>query len=288
MNERLFARLAARLRSDAVVLASVLRTRGATPRKAGARMLVGAQDFEGSIGGGLAEARVLVAARELLESGGEHAGLEIDLSGGPEAAGVCGGRMWLALRRWQGDADRARAQAIADALASGTAVHLQPGDLGEDGASELVAPDPRLLIVGGGHCGFALYQLATLLDFDLWVFDAGHGPAEAARFPQATHMGGDYAQLARALETARAVHAVLLNRDFHADVATLRALVAAPPRHISMMGSARRIAQVRAAVPGFDRHFAHLRAPVGLQIGAQTPQEIAVSILAQLVADRNS
>ena len=289
MNERLFARLAARLRDEAVVLASVLRTRGATPRKQGARMLVGARDFEGSIGGGLAEVRVLAAARALLaDSGSERASLEIDLSGGPEAAGVCGGRMWLALRRWQGEADRIRAQAIADALASGTAVRLEPGDLGDDDASELATPDPRLLIVGGGHCGFALYQLAALLDFDLWVFDAEHSPAEAARFPQATHLGGDYAQLGRALETPRAVHAVLLNRDFHADVATLRAFAPAPPRHLSMMGSDRRIAQVRAAVPGFDRHFAHLRAPVGLQIGAQTPQEIAVSILAQLVADRNS
>ena len=289
MSERLFARLAARLRSEAVVLASVLRTRGATPRKAGARLLAGAQDFEGSIGGGLAEARVLAAARALLENGGgEGATLEIDLSGGPDSAGVCGGRMWLALRRWQGEADRARAQAVAEALASGTPVRLEPGDLGDEDASQEVAPDPRLLIVGGGHCGFALYQLAAFLDFDLWVFDAEHGPAEAARFPLATHLGGDHARIARALETARPVHAVLLNRDFHADVATLRALAPAPPRFISMMGSARRIAQVRAAVPGFDQHFAHLRAPVGLDIGAQTPQEIAVSILAQVVADRNS
>ena len=288
MNERLFARLAARLRGEAVVLASVLHTRGATPRKRGARMLVGAGDFEGSVGGGLAEARVLEAARGLLASGGERIGLEIDLSGGPDAAGVCGGRMVLALRRWAGEADGARAQAIAEALADGRAVTLSGSDLGSEAESEPVEPDPRLLIVGGGHCGFALYQLATYLDFDLWVFDAGHASADAQRFPHATHRCGAHDALADALATTRTVHAVLLNRDYHADVAALRVLAQAPPRFLSMMGSARRIAQVRAAVPGFDTHFAHLRAPVGLEIGAQTPQEIAVSILAQVVADRNS
>lgn len=242
-------------------------------------MLVGASDFEGSVGGGLAEARVLAAARALLAAQDAHAELEIDLSGGPESAGVCGGRMWLALRRWQGAADRERAQAIADELAGGRAATLE---------GEVLEPDPRLLIVGGGHCGHALYQLASHLDFDLWVFDETHSPADAQRFAMATHLCGDHARLSHALDTARVVHAVLLNRDFHADVAALRALAASPPRFIGMMGSARRIAQVRAAIPGFDERFAHLRAPIGLEIGAQTPHEIAVSILAQLVADRHS
>jgi len=289
VNERLFARLAARLQEqEAVVLASVLRTRGATPRKQGARMLVGAQDCEGSVGGGMAEARVLEAARALLGSGQERASLEIDLSGGPESAGVCGGRMWLALRRWQGPRDGERARAIAHALGKGESIALDAHDLGGGSEAETLAPDPRLLIVGGGHCGHALYQLAAQLDFDLWVFDAGHSPADAARFPYATHLCGDYTQLARALDTRRTVHAVLLNRDFHADVATLRALASAPPRFLSMMGSARRIAQVRAALPGFDALFGHLRAPVGMQIGAETPQEIAVSVLAQVIADRRA
>ena len=288
MNERLFARLAARLREDAVVLASVLRTRGATPRKHGARMLVGAADFEGSVGGGLAEARVLSAARELLASGGERVELEVDLGGGPESAGVCGGRMWLALRRWQGPSDQARAQAIAAELAIGHAVTLEEADLGGAADSEVVEPDPRLLIVGGGHCGFALYQLALHLDFDLWLFEATHAPEDAARFPLATHLCGEHAQLAQALATTRTVHAVLLNRDFHADVATLQVLAQAPPRFLSMMGSARRVAQVRAAVAGFEQLFGHLRAPVGIEIGAQTPQEIAVSVLAQVVAERHA
>uniref|UniRef100_UPI0021475E41 XdhC family protein n=1 Tax=Tahibacter caeni TaxID=1453545 RepID=UPI0021475E41 len=95
MDEALFAQLAARLAREAVVVASVVETVGATPRKRGARMLVGADTTAFSIGGGLAEARAIGAARALLAGGDAAATIEIDLGGGPGAAGICGGRMRL-------------------------------------------------------------------------------------------------------------------------------------------------------------------------------------------------
>jgi xanthine dehydrogenase accessory factor len=82
------------------------------------------------------------------------------------------------------------------------------------------------------------------------------------------------------------VFAVLLNRDFAADIAALSVLATRPPVFTGMMGSRRRIAQVRDALPEHADFLARVIAPVGLDIDAQTPAEIAVSILAQLVAER--
>lgn len=288
MNERLFARLTGLLAHEPVVMASVLRTTGATPRKRGARMLVTARDSEFSIGGGLAEARVIAAARAMLVDERTQAELGIDLSGKPDSAGVCGGHMQIALRLWSGERDLARAQAIATSLGEGSSVELSAGDLGSITESDRASPNERLLIVGGGHCGLALYQLSVHLDFDLWVFDTQPERVSVENFPLATRLSGSYSELARALDTSRRVHSVLLNRDFHADIAALRVLAQTPPAFLSMMGSRRRIAEVRQALPECAEALAHLRAPVGLEIGASTPHEIAVSILAQVIADRHS
>lgn len=287
MDERLFARLAALLLNESVVLTSVGDTRGATPRKRGSRMLVTVTTTEFSVGGGAAEARAIEAARALLGSSGHEAELEIDLSGRAGAAGVCGGRMQIALRRWQGTDDCDYAADIATQLAEGRPVWAGPEEFGPGVEGELLQPDPRLLIVGAGHCGLALYELARVLDFAVFVFDERADCFAAQTFAQATSRHGDYTRLADAFIDAREVYAVLLNRDFPSDVATLRALEGRPLAFLGMMGSRKRIAEVLADLP--DRGASvvdSLRAPVGLDIGAQTPHEIAVSILAQLVQVR--
>ena len=257
-----------------VVLASVAQARGATPRKAGSRMLVGVNWSHGSVGGGAMEARVLEAARAVLRGERDACAVEIDLSGRPGAVGVCGGNMRVALSEWR-DPE----------LASGIAQTLARGDRAEWNG-ETLHPDPRLLIVGGGHCGAALHAMASMLDFDLWVFDERRDCFEGEAFAGATRRWGDYAQLAQAFDTQREVYAVLLNRDFASDVATLRVLAGRPLAYLGMMGSRKRIGEVRAALPGIE--LPNLVAPVGIEIGAQTPHEIAVSILAQLIAARSS
>ena len=254
MDERLFARLAARLRDGPVVLATVLDTRGAVPREAGAKMLIGSDWTEFSVGGGAAEARVIDAARALREDRDEVA---IDLSGRAGAQGVCGGSMRIALERWN---DGARAARIAATLAAGDEI---------DG----LRPDVRLLIAGGGHCGAALQDLARFLDFEVVVCDA------RPELSAPTTLG-------EALDTPRRVYAVLLNRDYEADVAALRVLAAKPPRFAGMMGSKKRIMTVRASLPEHAGWLETVVAPVGIELDAQTPHEIAVSILAQLVEFR--
>ena len=312
MDERLFARLGSLLGAEAVVLASVLDTRGATPRKSGSRMLITATATEFSIGGGLAEAHVIEAAHALLAAArgtqpfprnrfspapsrwrvrsGERkphsADLSIDLTGRPGAVGVCGGTMHVHLRLWQGAGDRQKIRQIADELAAGRTVTFAHTD--DDPESvETLQPNARLLIIGAGHCGRALHDLARHLDFDLWVQDARPACfADAQEFIDATCVCGPLSELERAFATARPVYAVLLNRDFAADIEALQFLANRQLAFLGMMGSAKRIGEVLAAVPDLTARLLELHAPVGIEIGAQSPHEIAVSILAQLIKFR--
>ncbi len=285
MDERLFARLRARLDDDAVILASVLETRGATPRKRGSRMLIGRDDSEFSIGGGEAEARVIGASRALLASGEEFAEIAIDLGGGEGAAGVCGGRMTVGLRCWRGVADRLLAGTIADTLAAGRPAILPGAVIGSGAHDATLEADVRLLIVGAGHCGLALFQMARHLDFDLWVFDQRRECFASGAFGDARVLCGESSLLEDALDTPRSVFAILLSRDFQCDIDALCVLARKPPAFVGMMGSLRRIAQVRAALPASAAGIA-VTAPVGIDIGEQTPHEIALGILAQLVQQR--
>ena len=170
MDERLFSTLARLLLKEPVVLASVATTQGATPRKHGSRMLISGEAMEGSIGGGLAEARVIARAHDMHATKTDSATLAIDLGGGADSAGVCGGRMQIALRRWTGVSDCELAERLAADLSQGRRVQLSTEILGGGVEAQWAIPNMRLLIVGAGHCGAALSELARSLDFDIHVF----------------------------------------------------------------------------------------------------------------------
>jgi xanthine dehydrogenase accessory factor len=193
------------------------------------------------------------------------------------------------LRRWHGGDDCERAAALATTLAAGLEVDLLADDTGASAGTERVAPNPRLLIVGGGHCGLALYELARTLDFELWIYDPRPEYADPGLYPQARTLTGEVEHLRAAVDTRRALYVVLLNRDYVSDVATLRVLAGSTFAFLGMMGSRRRIGEVLAAMsPQQASELAALQAPVGLAIGAETPHEIAVSVLAHLIQVRSS
>lgn len=287
MDERLFSTLACWLADRPVVLASVASTQGATPRKCGSRMLICTDGMDGSIGGGLAEARVIAEAQAMLDAEIDSSTLALDLGGGVGAAGICGGGMRIVLRRCSGTVDCQLARRIADTLSRGRRVTLGAEMLGSDTEPQLAIPNVRLLIVGAGHCGAALSDLARHLDFDIHVFDSRAVALSSASFAHAIVHCGDMGLLAQIIDSEREVQAVLLNRNFDADVATLRVLCKKPPHFLGMLGSQRRIAEVRKALPELEGALRDLVAPIGLEIGAETPHEIAVSILAQLIEHRH-
>jgi len=275
MNERLFATLAARLHAAPVVMASVIDARGATPRSTGSRMLIGTAFTAFSVGGGMAEARVIKVARTLLHSYQEKAEIEIDLSGRQGADGICGGAMVVRLKRFMPH-EQALVEAQAQALARGARARL-------DG--EPFEPNERLLIIGAGHCGSALAELARPLDFEIRFFDDEPGRLHAWAHDAPPEK---IASLDAAFSTEREVYVVLLNRDFAADVLALRALKEHCPSFIGMMGSRKRIQAVSMALNDSPDLLARLVAPVGLDIQAETPHEIAISILAQLIKRRRA
>ncbi len=289
MHEAIFKSLADQLHLSPVVLVSVIETYGSTPRLRGSKMLITANEIFFSIGGGLAEASVIGRARDMLQQQISQAELQIDLRGGEKTHGVCGGLMQISLQLWQGESMQIRAQAIADRLASGFAAQLSADELGLCAKPETLMPNVRLLIIGGGHCGAALLQFAQSLDFDLHAFDTRlqceiDSPNLASA--NVTRWVGNESVLRFALQTERLIFVVLLNRDFHADLAALKIICENPPSFIGMMGSRKRIKEVFEAMPEQAETMQQIRAPIGLEIDAQTPAEIAISILAELIAWR--
>ncbi len=231
------------------VLATVIDTRGFTPRKPGARMLIGADGATaGTIGGGAIENLVLEQARRLLESGGSSL-LKRHLT--QELGMCCGGEMEVFL--------------------------------------EAIEPRPRLHVYGGGYIGRALATLATSCDFEVTVIDPRPEWAEPGRCGAAAVVCRDPVEHARALAGCDDDFAVVVTHDHAVDQQVVQELLRRPLRFLGMIGSvpkARKFA-LRLKARGFaDTDIARLHCPLGVAIGAQTPEEIAVSVMGELILIR--
>jgi xanthine dehydrogenase accessory factor len=156
---------------------------------------------------------------------------------------------------------------------------------------EPVVPSPRLLVVGGGHVGQAVAQHAALMGFDIVLFEDRAEFADPALLPPGTVVrGGDVGESLAAFDTDDQTYIALVSRGHVTDSKALAAVIKKPAAYLGMMGSRRKIDLVR-------RHFIEtglaseaelerLRAPIGLEIGAQTVPEIAASVVAELIAVR--
>ena len=253
MSAEFFERVARLLREGRrLVIATVLETEGSTPRKAGARMAV-LEDgtiFE-SVGGGTFEALVLADARELLATGGT-AIREYSLREGDEPGTtgmVCGGR---------------------------ARVHLQ-----------VEVPPERLLIFGAGHVGAAVARLADSLGFAVTVLDDRPEFLDASRFPSRAELrktGPEFSGDLPAVDSA--TYVAIVTRCHRTDLAALRRVAAGPAAYVGLIGSRRKVEVVmsRLREEGVSAEaLRRVRAPIGLPIGACTPEEIAVSIAGELI-----
>ena len=236
------------------VMATVVEAQGSTPRKAGARLLLGADgSLMGTVGGGAVERHVIDHAQALL-AGGEAVLVAIDLDA--DLGMCCGGRM---------------------------TVFLEP--LG--GAAEL-------LLCGAGHVGLEVCALASRCGFAVTVVDARDELRTPERFPGAARLLPDatadgLTALLRASGTATTF--VVITTHSHAlDHELAAAALPLGPRYLGVIGSQRKSAKLREHLRsrGADEAaLGRLRCPMGLPLGGQTPAEIALSIVAELVAERN-
>lgn len=253
MNQEVFQAVVDALdRGEPAALVTIVATRGSTPQRIGAKMLVFADGrIVGTIGGGCYENDAFWKAREAITARKPqivHYELSDDFA--QETGLICGGQM---------------------------DVYIEP-----------IEPSPELYIVGAGHVGYSLARAAADVGFRIHVVDDREKFANAERFPGAAEIVVDDipSWLTQAPIPAHAF-AVIVTRGHTNDLEALRALAPKGLRYLGLIGSRAKVARVYDALVGDGMSpelLARVHAPIGLDIGAVTPQEIAVSIVAELIA----
>jgi xanthine dehydrogenase accessory factor len=152
-------------------------------------------------------------------------------------------------------------------------------------------PRIRLLIVGAGHVGQAVARLAVEADFDVWVVDDRQQYAHAGRFPTAERiLVGPIEEVLASLQITPRTYALIVTRGHGHDQEALYHLAPTPAAYVGLIGSRRKIRLIFDGLRELGIAETDLRrvaAPVGLDIGSQTVLEIAISIVAELIARRN-
>ncbi|MGH9510304.1 MAG: XdhC family protein [Terriglobales bacterium] len=242
--------LDAQAKGHPAALCTVIRARGSVPRHAGSKLLVFADgQFTGTVGGGEMESRVIAAARQVALDGQpriEHYELIDPKQGDP---GVCGGEV---------------------------DIFIEP-----------IKPHPVVLVIGGGHVGKAIVHLAQWLGFRVVLSDDRPGYCTPEWAPGADeYLPVAIAELPKRFAFHAETYIVMPTRGMPLDVEGLPYLLDQPHAYLGVIGSRRRWATAVTAltargVPEDKLHRIH--APMGLELNAETPEEIAVSIMAEII-----
>jgi len=233
-------------------LITIVETVGSTPRKAGAKMLLTDEGkLVGTVGGGCVEADLVAYARRVM-SEGTPATVDVDLTAKTQEENdmLCGGKM---------------------------KAFIEP-----------IVADEKLVILGAGHISQALHDLA--LDLRIAVTDDRPQFANAERFPRAAQILAEpFEQQFEHQMIDAATYIVIATRGHSWDEFCMEQALRTPARYIGLIGSRTKVMLFRKNLreKGFsDEELARVVCPAGLDIGAETPEEIALSILAQIVCVR--
>jgi xanthine dehydrogenase accessory factor len=155
---------------------------------------------------------------------------------------------------------------------------------------ECFPPPPHLVIVGAVHIAITLCKLAKLLGYRVTIIDPREAFATQARFPEADRIMVEWPEEAmQAIDLNMSTYVVVLTHDPKLDLPALMAALSSPVRYVGAIGSRKTSAERRASLAAMgatDEQIARLHSPVGLAIGARSPAEIAVSIMAEIIAVR--
>ncbi len=291
-----------------------------SPGTSGAKMLVPERgEPVGSVGGGIMEYDIVQRARAVLADGEAFApeveALDHHTKGSDNPSGlVCAGRqtnLYYLCTPEQESATVAQVVALVEAdrsgwltiRPSGMAVAERAPDLEqpavvltqEQGAwryDEQLLNRKRIAILGGGHCSLALSRLMRWLGYEVLVFDTRPEIRSFENNPYArTVRLDDYPEAAAHIPFPELTSVVLMTNDFGADVQGLLGVLPLPVPYVGLMGSHAKVGRVLSALrkEGVAREaLARVVAPVGLPIESDTPEEIAVSVAAQLVQIKNT
>ena len=246
-------------RSERVALCQIVRVEGATAGRLGWKLAVPMTGAcVGNLGGGRFEAMVVRDARESLQQATPHCEVK---------------RYYFTEKATQGEATGMVCGGMAEVMI------------------EVVGARPLFVVCGGGPVGQALARAGDLCDYDLLVIDDRDEFRRSELFPSGTRtmaVGRDYEEDFLAEDLEREIWAAFVTRCWETDLAALRAVLRqAPPRlgYLGMMGSRRKITRVREELAD-EVLPVELHAPIGVRIGGESPGEIAISVLAEMIEVR--
>jgi xanthine dehydrogenase accessory factor len=240
----------ARNEGKSVVLATVVKTKGSGPRGEGARLLVRKDGSTvGTVGGGAIEKLTIEEAMKIMNAS-EPKLLEHNLK---DVGMSCGGAM---------------------------SVFLEP-----------LNPAPQLFIFGAGHIGQVLCQIVKTMEFNVTVIDNRPDFANRERLPLADEVvAGEYGAVLKDLPFNDNTYGIIVTHKHSHDLEVLRGCISKPYKYVGMIGSRKKVDAILTELreDGVSEEIlATIHAPIGLEIAANTPPEIAISISAELVVVRN-
>ena len=237
-------------------LVTIVSATGSTPREEGAKMLVRPDGaIVGTIGGGTLEAQVIEEAIKVIKQGKpKHLHMSLTAKEAGEAGMICGGDL---------------------------EVFIEP-----------ILAALTLYIFGGGHVSLPLSMIGKLLGFKIAVIDDRAEFASAERFPEAEMvLANDFTKAFSKLKIDKTGYIVIVTRGHQHDELVLELALGTPAKYIGMIGSKTKVKTIfsHLLAKGVSKEkLDSVHSPIGLEIGAQTPEEIAVSILAEIVKIRRS
>jgi xanthine dehydrogenase accessory factor len=324
-------------RGEQAATATVVQTKGATPREVGAKMLVrGDGTIEGTIGGGCGEAEVLETALKMLKTdeATPHRIVRVDLTEAiwEGADRICGGIMDVLVERWNSPSEELKALSSRQendgcvrviplkessskkldqpVYSKQTAAefnestrdecrevirdqksHTAKSSTGQlDLFYEYLSGEATVIIFGAGHIAQPLSRFSKMLEYRVVVVDDRPSFASSERFPDADHVIAEpFAVAFKQLNIDLNTTAILVTRGHRYDEFCLRKLLNTPAAYIGMLGSKRRVRAVFSSVleDGFTiEQLKRVYAPIGIDLQANSPAEIAVSIMAELISIR--
>lgn len=242
-------------RGETIALVIVVETKGSTPRGIGAKMLVNKNGLvAGTIGGGITEARVIEEAKQALKEGKGRL-LNYHLTREQAAldeGAICGGEMKVFI--------------------------------------DVLQPKEEVLIFGAGHIAVCVSKLAKMVGFKVTIIDSRKEFANQDRFPEADEIIAEDTEKALThLKITPYTYIIIVTRGHLKDEEVLASVVRSNAAYIGMIGSRQKNATVfqHLEEQGISaQELKKVHAPIGIDIGAQTPEEIAVSIIAEIIQIR--
>lgn len=297
---------------EQVSLLVVAESSGSSPGRAGYKLAVAADgELFGSIGGGVMEVSLVEQAKKW--TGKADVLEQVHRKSVPNSSGmICSGRQTVIFVPL-GPSDLPTVEKATAQIVSGTRGRLTISSAGIEVSldkigterfrferhgtdfvyEEMLGESPRLFIIGGGHCALALSEIASKVGFHISIFDDRPDLNTIAknRFADEVTIVGSYEEIADHIPTGPDVYVVVMTLGYASDAVVIRRLIGHDVQYFGVLGSKAKMAVLMRELTddGFaEKDLGRIRTPIGLPIRSRTPEEIAVSIVAEIISVKNA